>query len=73
MVVAEGAPAGDRAQPDETSADEDATDLDLRQRLSLLKDDGVRAKDAVAAVAEATGLAKNRVYQVWVGLGRESS
>jgi len=39
--------------------------------LSDLKQDGVRAKDAVAMVAEATGLAKNRVYQVWVELGRE--
>ena len=40
--------------------------------LSDLKEDGVRAKDAVAAVAESTGLAKNRVYQAWVELGRES-
>ena len=43
----------------------------LRRMLSGLRDDGVRAKDAVAQVSEITGLAKNRVYQVWVELGRE--
>ena len=44
---------------------------ELRRQLSDLKQDGVRAKDAVALVVDATGLAKNRVYQVWVELGRE--
>ena len=51
--------------------DQVSTEEDLRRQLSDLKQDGVRAKDAVAMVAEATGLAKNRVYQVWVELGRE--
>jgi 16S rRNA (cytidine1402-2'-O)-methyltransferase len=47
-------------------------DADLRMRLTSLRQEGVRAKDAVAQVAETTGLAKNRVYQVWVELGREA-
>ena len=53
-------------------AKDGSVDADLRQVLSGLRQDGVRAKDAVAQVSEATGLAKNRVYQVWVELGRES-
>ncbi|HIF44288.1 MAG TPA: 16S rRNA (cytidine(1402)-2'-O)-methyltransferase [Dehalococcoidia bacterium] len=52
--------------------DQVSIEEELRRQLSDLKQDGVRAKDAVAMVAEATGLAKNRVYQVWVKLGRES-
>ncbi len=40
--------------------------------LSDLRQAGVRAKDAVAQVADATGLAKNRVYRVWVEMGREA-
>ncbi len=52
--------------------DQVSIEEELRRQLSDLKQDGVRAKDAVAMVAEATGLAKNRVYQVWVELGRES-
>ena len=51
--------------------DQISIEEELRRQLSDLKQDGVRAKDAVAMVAEATGLAKNRVYQVWVELGRE--
>lgn len=51
--------------------DQVSIEEELRRQLSDLKQDGVRAKDAVAMVAEATGLAKNRVYQVWVELGRE--
>ena len=50
----------------------DSVEADLRIRLDSLRQDGVRAKDAVAQVAETTGLAKNRVYQVWVELGREA-
>ncbi len=52
--------------------DEIATDEDLRRTLSGLRQAGVGAKDAVARVSEATGLAKNRVYRVWVELGREA-
>ena len=51
--------------------DQVSIEEELRRQLSDLKQDGVRAKDAVAMVAEAMGLAKNRVYQVWVELGRE--
>jgi len=51
--------------------DQISIEEELRRQLSDLKQDGVRAKDAVAMVAEAMGLAKNRVYQVWVELGRE--
>ena len=43
----------------------------MRRRLSGLRRAGVGAKDAVAQVAESTGLAKNRVYKVWVEVGRE--
>ena len=46
-------------------------DADLRVKLASLRQDGVGAKEAVARVAEITGLAKNRVYQVWVELGRK--
>ena len=53
------------------NAEDQVSIEELRRQLSDLKQDGVRAKDAVAMVAEATGLAKNRVYQVWVELGRE--
>ncbi|MDA1129437.1 MAG: 16S rRNA (cytidine(1402)-2'-O)-methyltransferase [Chloroflexi bacterium] len=49
-----------------------ATDEELRKTLTGLRQSGVKAKDAVAQVAESTGLAKNRVYRVWVELGREA-
>ena len=64
-----------RGRPVEAiEADEDqaGVDEDLGRMLSELRQDGVRAKDAVAQVSETTGLAKNRVYHVWVELGRES-
>ena len=51
--------------------DQISIEEELRRQLSDLQQEGVRAKDAVAMVAEAMGLAKNRVYQVWVELGRE--
>jgi len=38
--------------------------------LASLRQEGVRAKDAVAQVSEATGMTKNRVYQMWVESGR---
>ena len=47
-----------------------ARDEDLRRRLSGLRQAGVGAKDAVAQVADSTGLAKNRVYRIWVEVGR---
>ena len=72
VLVIQGWQAEDSGQPGAGGEDEVATELNLRQMLSDLKEDGVRAKDAVAAVAESTGLAKNRVYQAWVELGRKS-
>ena len=45
---------------------------DLSSRLASLRRDGVRAKDAVAQVAEITGLPKNAVYQGWIALARET-
>ena len=72
VVVIQGRPAEDSGQPDVAVEDASATENDLRQMLAGLRNDGVRAKDAVAAIAESTGLAKNRVYQAWVELGRES-
>ena len=72
VLVVQGWQAEDSGQPGAGGENEVAAELNLRQMLSDLKEDGVRAKDAVAAVAESTGLAKNRVYQAWVALGRES-
>ena len=68
VIVVQGRPA-ETNEADEDQADVDA---DLRRLLSGLRQDGVRAKNAVAQVSETTGLAKNRVYQVWVELGRDS-
>ncbi len=74
VIVVQGKPIDTSAHSEEAAAaDTAATDADLRLRLSGLKQGGIRAKDAVAQVAETTGLAKNRVYQVWVELGREPS
>ena len=73
VVVVQGSPAETVGPPDAAIWDEVATDLDLRGRLSALRQDGVRVKDAVAQVADTTGLAKNRVYRVWVEMGREAS
>ena len=72
VLVGQGWQAEDSGQPGAGGENEVAMELNLRQMLSDLKEDGARAKDAVAAVAESTGLAKNRVYQAWVELGRES-
>ena len=72
VVVIQGRQSEDSNRPDDRAAEDRATDEDLRLRLSALKEAGVKSKDAVAQVAESTGLAKNRVYRVWVDLGRES-
>ena len=71
VVVVQGRESETGGQLDASAGDEAATDADLRRRLSGLRRDGVRAKDAVAQVAETTGLAKNRVYRVWVEQGRD--
>ena len=71
VVVVQGRESETGGQLDASAADEAATDADLRRRLSGLRRDGVKAKDAVTQVAETTGLAKNRVYRVWVEQGRD--
>ena len=71
VVVVQGRQPVAGNQSDLADGDEAATDENLRLRLSELRQDGAKAKDAVAQVAETTGLAKNRVYRVWVALGQE--
>jgi 16S rRNA (cytidine1402-2'-O)-methyltransferase len=71
VIVIQGRPAEIDSTGTATAEDQASIEDELRRRLSDLKKDSVRAKDAVAMVAEATGLAKNRVYQAWVNLGRE--
>lgn len=70
VLVIQGGAIEDGSAPQ--ADDQVDIETDLRVRLAALRQDGVRAKDAVSRVAEATGLAKNRVYQVWVELGREA-
>ena len=72
VVVVQGRQIIAGSQADAEDGDEGASDVDLHQMLSGLRQAGVGAKDAVAQVAAATGLAKNRVYQVWVAMGREA-
>ena len=72
VVVIQGRQSEDSNRPDDRAAEDRATDEDLRLRLSALKEAGVKSKDAVAQVVESTGLAKNRVYRVWVEVGREA-
>ncbi len=72
VVVVQGRQIIAGSQADAEDGDAGASDVDLRQMLSGLRQAGVGAKDAVAQVAAATGLAKNRVYQVWVAMGREA-
>ena len=71
VVVVQGSQIVAGSQTDAEAGDEVATDEDLHRRLSGLRQAGVGAKDAVAQVAESTGLAKNRVYRVWVEVGRD--
>lgn len=72
VVVVQGSPAETSGPSDLADGEETAKNEDLRVRLSGLRQDGVGAKDAVAQVAETTGLAKNRVYRIWVEMRREA-
>ena len=72
VVVVQGSPAETGGPPELSDGEEAAVNEDLRARLSGLRQDGVGAKDAVAQVAETTGMAKNRVYRVWVEMRRET-
>jgi 16S rRNA (cytidine1402-2'-O)-methyltransferase len=71
VVVVQGRPA--ESVPEAGAEEEAGIDAGLRLSLAELRQSGVRAKDAVAQVASSSGLAKNRVYRVWVEMGRESS
>ncbi len=53
--------------PDDTSP---AIVEEARGRLAVLRESGVRAKEAVARVAEPLGMPKNVVYRLWVEAGR---
>lgn len=74
VIVIQGRPATTSPLA-ETKSEDNQSDVEeeLRQRLSQLKKEGVKAKEAVAAVAEISGLSKNQVYQAWVKLGSERS
>ena len=71
VLVVEGRPIEASASPEAAAEADAATDTELRRQLIGLREDGIRAKEAVAMVAEAMGLPKNRVYQVWVEVGRK--
>ncbi|MBT98404.1 MAG: 16S rRNA (cytidine(1402)-2'-O)-methyltransferase [Dehalococcoidia bacterium] len=72
VIVVQGRTADSTPQSEAELADAQANvEDDVREKLSQLKQDGVRAKDAVASVAESSGLPKNQVYRVWVELGKE--
>lgn len=48
-----------------TVKDEKVTDLGLKEKLAELRRKGLRVREAVAQVAEAYGVPKNRVYRAW--------
>lgn len=71
VLVVQGRPIETSSSPEAAAEGDAATDTELRRQLIGLREDGIRAKEAVAMVAEAMGLPKNRVYQVWVDVGRK--
>tara|TARA_Y100000758_G_scaffold6038_1_gene5031 strand:- start:1267 stop:2034 length:768 start_codon:yes stop_codon:yes gene_type:complete len=71
VLVVQGRPIEASSSPEAAAEGDAATDTELRRQLIGLREDGIRAKEAVAMVAEAMGLPKNRVYQVWVEVGRK--
>ena len=71
VLVVEGRPIEASASPEAAAEADAATDTELRRQLIGLREDGIRAKEAVAMVSEAMGLPKNRVYQVFVEVGRK--
>lgn len=44
-----------------------------RDHLALMKKEGIKAREAVAAVAKASGLPRRLVYQQWLALGKSST
>ena len=71
VLVVGGRPIEASASPEAAAEADATTDTELRRQLIGLREDGIRAKEAVAMVSEAMGLPKNRVYQVWVEFGRK--
>ncbi len=51
-------------------ADPDELHAEIQSFLLGLKDSGLRAKDAVAQASAIFGLPKNRVYEIWLEVGR---
>ena len=73
VIVIQGRVIDNTLLSDMESTDAQANqEKEIRQRLIQLKQDGIRAKEAVASVAEYSGLPNNRVYRIWVELGRDS-
>ena len=73
VIVIQGRVIDNTLLSDTESAGAQANqEKEIRQRLIRLKQDGIRAKEAVASVAEYSGLPNNRVYRIWVELGRDS-
>ena len=71
MLVVQGPEA--RTPPEVPSTGQEDEAL---EQLASLRESGVRAKEAVAQVAEALQLPKNRVYRLWVesgGRGRRTA
>ncbi len=64
VLVVAGNDAGNIAQ-----APPEAAQADLRNRLAQLRREGVRGREAVTAVAAATGLPRREVYRLWVETG----
>ena len=50
----------------DTRIDAAATEAEAANMLDVLRRSGVRAKEAVGEVADATGLPRRRVYQLWL-------
>ncbi len=44
-----------------------------RDHLALMKKEGIKAREAVAAVTKASGLPRRLVYQEWLALGKSST
>lgn len=53
----------------DTRIDTAATEVEAANMLDALRRSGVRAKEAVGEVADATGLPRRRVYQLWLADG----
>lgn len=66
VLVVEG---GNRAEEGAPGKDLGISEAAISQELARLRESGEKARDAVAAVAEAHGLPKRRVYQLWLETG----